>query len=120
MNASAGVLKKAGFRLYIITNGVPHTQQQRLTRSGLLPLISGVFVSEAVGAQKPFKPFFDHVLAKIAEHYDSYAFYTRDVWLKSLPTLIVAAVTFIEVFSNARVMSVDRLPEVAIRNFSPV
>ncbi len=60
-------LKKAGFRLYIITNGVPHTQQQRLTRSGLLPLISGVFVSEAVGAQKPFKPFFDHVLAKIAE-----------------------------------------------------
>ena len=37
----------------------------------------------------------NNLLAKIAEHYDSYAFYTRDVWLKSLPTLIVAAVTFI-------------------------
>ena len=37
----------------------------------------------------------NNLLAKIAEHYDSYAFYTRDVWLKSLPTLIVAGVTFV-------------------------
>ncbi|MCR5561413.1 MAG: 4Fe-4S dicluster domain-containing protein [Bacteroidales bacterium] len=37
----------------------------------------------------------NNLLAKIAEHYDSYSFYTRDVWLKSLPTLIVAGVTFV-------------------------
>lgn len=37
----------------------------------------------------------NNLLAKIAEHYDSYAFYTRDVWMKSLPTFIVAAVTFV-------------------------
>ena len=37
----------------------------------------------------------NNLLAKIAQHYNSYAFYTRDVWLKSLPTLIVAAVTFV-------------------------
>ena len=37
----------------------------------------------------------NNLLAKIAEHYESYAFYTKDVWLKSLPTLIVAAVTFV-------------------------
>ena len=44
---------------------------------------------------QPVWLFGNNLLAKIAEHYDSYAFYTRDVWLKSLPTLIVAAVTFV-------------------------
>ena len=37
----------------------------------------------------------NNLLAKIAEHYEGYAFYTRDVWMKSLPTFIVAAVTFV-------------------------
>lgn len=60
-------LKNAGYDLYVITNGVPHTQIMRLTQSGLLPLFTDVFVSEAVGAQKPFKPFFDYALAHIAE-----------------------------------------------------
>ena len=34
-------------------------------------------------------------LAAIAERMDSYAFYGTDVWMKSLPTLVIAAVTFI-------------------------
>lgn len=39
----------------------------------------------------------NNLLAWIAEKQNSYAFMTKDVWLKSLPTLIVAAVTFIVV-----------------------
>ena len=39
----------------------------------------------------------NNLLARIAERQDSYAFVTKDVWLKSLPTLIVAAVTFVVV-----------------------
>ena len=39
----------------------------------------------------------NNLLAWIAERQDSYAFLTKDVWLKSLPTLIVAAVTFVVV-----------------------
>lgn len=39
----------------------------------------------------------NNLLAWIAERQDSYAFVTKEVWLKSLPTLIVAAVTFIVV-----------------------
>lgn len=39
----------------------------------------------------------NNLLAWIAEKQDSYAFVTKEVWLKSLPTLIVAAVTFIVV-----------------------
>lgn len=60
-------LKAAGFDLYIITNGIPRTQRLRLEHSGLLPLFSDVFVSEAIGAQKPFPAFFDFVLAHIPE-----------------------------------------------------
>lgn len=37
----------------------------------------------------------NNLLAMWAEHIDSYAFYTFDVWLKSLPVLIVAIVTFL-------------------------
>ena len=36
----------------------------------------------------------NNLLAWIAERQDSYAFVTKEVWLRSLPTLIVAAVTF--------------------------
>ena len=39
----------------------------------------------------------NNLFAWIAERQDSYAFVTKEVWLKSLPTLIVAAVTFIVV-----------------------
>ena len=39
----------------------------------------------------------NNLLAWIAEKQNSYAFVTKNVWLKSLPTLIVAAVTFIVV-----------------------
>ncbi len=39
----------------------------------------------------------NNLLAWIAGKQDSYAFVTKEVWLKSLPTLIVAAVTFVAV-----------------------
>ena len=37
----------------------------------------------------------NNLLALVAEHFDSYAFYTVDVWMKGLGTLLVAAVTFL-------------------------
>ena len=45
-----------------------------------------------------FRPLYElanNGLAAIAEHYDSYAFYSTDVWIRSLPTFIIAAVTLI-------------------------
>lgn len=43
----------------------------------------------------------NNLLAWIAEKQGSYAFVTKEVWLKSLPTLIVAAVTFVVVVALA-------------------
>ena len=52
-------------QLYIVTNGVYHTQIQRLKASGLSALMRNVFVSEAIGAPKPSSAFFDYVFANI-------------------------------------------------------
>lgn len=60
-------LYEEGYELYIVTNGVAATQAKRLERSGLLPYIKEVFVSEAIGYQKPRKEYFDAVLDKITE-----------------------------------------------------
>ena len=40
----------------------------------------------------------NNVLGTIAERADSYAFYTVDVWMKSLPVLILAVVTLVILF----------------------
>ena len=49
-------------------------------------------------ASNLFAPLYrwgNNLLALIAEHMDSYAFYSTDVWMKSLPTFIIAVVTFV-------------------------
>lgn len=49
-------------------------------------------------AQNIFQPIYigiNNLLATAAEHLDSYAFYHRDVWIRSLPVFIIAAVTFV-------------------------
>lgn len=40
----------------------------------------------------------NNLLAYFADRLDSYAFYSHEVWLKSLPTFIIAAITFIIIF----------------------
>ena len=42
---------------------------------------------------QPVWKFGNNILATIAERADSYAFYSVDVWMKSLPVFIIAAVT---------------------------
>lgn len=49
-------------------------------------------------AQNLFAPLWglgNNVLAYLAERADSYAFYETDVWLRSLPTFLIAVVTFV-------------------------
>lgn len=36
----------------------------------------------------------NNVLASIAEHFNSYAFYSVDVWIKSIPTFVIASLAF--------------------------
>ena len=51
-----------------------------------------------VNLLRPLYELANNGLAAIAEHYDSYAFYSTDVWIRSLPTFAIAAVTFVVLF----------------------
>lgn len=49
----------------------------------------------------PIYGWVNNLLAYFAERADSYAFYQTEIWLKSLPTLIVAIITFIIIVTLA-------------------
>ncbi len=51
-----------------------------------------------VNLLRPLYEWGNNGLAAIAEHYDSYAFYSTDVWLRSLPTFFIAVATVVLLF----------------------
>lgn len=109
-----GVMQDVISRLHGIRkkNRFTYSKEKRWLRYGVLV----VFVASALAglnavvsllapyssygriASSLMKPVYEagnNVLATIAEHLNSYAFYSVDVWMKSLPTLIVASVTLV-------------------------
>lgn len=60
------VVKKIG-PVSVVTNGFANVQHPRIERSGLAPYFDHVFISEEIGAAKPQKAFFDHVLAELGD-----------------------------------------------------
>ena len=51
------------YRLAVATNGLTLVQRARLQKSGILPLLSGVFISQEMGVQKPDKAYFERIFA---------------------------------------------------------
>lgn len=109
-----GVMQDVISRLHGIRkkNRFTYSKEKRWLRYGVLV----VFVASALAgvnavvsllapyssygriASSLMKPVYEagnNVLATIAEHLDSYAFYSVDIWMKSLPTLIIASVTLV-------------------------
>ena len=52
-------------RLFLASNGTASVQHSRLTSAGLYPYFEQVFVSQALGANKPSKAFFDACAERI-------------------------------------------------------
>lgn len=50
---------------YVVSNGTVQAQTKKLEASGLGELMDGVFLSEAIGTEKPGRAFFDAVFARI-------------------------------------------------------
>ena len=50
---------------YAVSNGTVVAQMGKLTKSGLINLFDGVFLSEHLGCEKPSALFFDKVFASI-------------------------------------------------------
>lgn len=59
-------LKKAG-RVYIVTNGTEWIQKSRFSLCGLDRYVNGVFISEAVGADKPSPIYTSRVIKQIED-----------------------------------------------------
>lgn len=55
----------ARYPLYVVTNGFADTQRRRLALAGIDSLMTKLFISEQIGAQKPEKAFFDHCFAHL-------------------------------------------------------
>lgn len=101
----SGRRKKRKFRF-------SYSPEKRILRYGVLALFIIAFIA-GIGslvallapyssygriAQNIFQPvyiFGNNLMAWAAERVDSYAFYSREVWLRSLPTFIIAAITLV-------------------------
>ncbi len=59
-------LKAAGYGLHIVSNGFREVQYRKIAHSGLGRFLTGIFLSDEIGCMKPHKPFFDHVMARLA------------------------------------------------------
>ncbi|MBR5538385.1 MAG: YjjG family noncanonical pyrimidine nucleotidase [Clostridia bacterium] len=55
------------FELYIVTNGVSHTQKKRFYASPIREYFRDIFVSEDAGAAKPMREYFDYVFSNIGQ-----------------------------------------------------
>jgi len=60
-------LTEQGKKIYIVTNGFQISQQTRMEFSGLRQYISGCFISEIIGHEKPGTGFFDYVFSNIPD-----------------------------------------------------
>ena len=93
-------------------NRYKYSREKRWVRYGVLGVFIVAFaagIGSVVALLAPYssygrivtnllRPVYEagnNVLAAIAEHFDSYAFYATEVWIKSLPTFIIAAVTLV-------------------------
>jgi 2-haloacid dehalogenase len=54
-------------KIYIVTNGILATQKARIERSAIKEYISGFFVSEFIGYQKPHSLYFEYVFSHIPQ-----------------------------------------------------
>lgn len=52
-------------KIYLVTNGVTKTQTKRINNSSIKKFFNGIYISETIGIQKPYKGFFDYVFADL-------------------------------------------------------
>ena len=59
---------KNQYNIYIVTNGTVSVQLPRLSMSGIDKYLDGLYMSQAIGFEKPRVEFFDHVVTDIGDN----------------------------------------------------
>lgn len=60
-------LRERGILQYAVTNGTLTAQRRKLAASGLDRLLSGAFISDEIGVEKPNMGFFEHVFSALSQ-----------------------------------------------------
>ena len=105
-----GILQDVLAKLRRKKNRFSYSSEKRVLRIAVLVVFIGLMIAgfgSIAGLLAPYSSFgriaqtilqpayigINNLLATAAEHYESYAFYHQDVWLRSMPTLVVAIVS---------------------------
>lgn len=72
------LLKEAGARIFLITNGIKKVQRGRLALSGIRDFFEGIFISDEIGFKKPSVEYFDYVSSRIENFNPSQALIIGD------------------------------------------
>ena len=113
-------LYSAGYKLYIVTNGIAATQKKRLTKAGILPFFTELFVSETIGHQKPKKEYFDYVLARIDEQDKSKVLLIGDSLTSDIKGALNAGITCAWLRHDSTADSGELKPDYIIDRISDV
>ncbi|MFD0272391.1 HAD family hydrolase [Kitasatospora sp. NPDC127111] len=73
--AALAALREAGWTIAVVTNGSTAVQRAKLARTGLLPAVDAVCVSEEAGARKPAPEIFHLAAARLGRTL------TPDTWM---------------------------------------
>ena len=87
-------LKERG-RIFLVTNGAQFTQTRRIAASGLGAYADGVFISEAIGINKPAKEYAAYVEAHIEGYDRSCAVWVGDSLTSDAPCAASLGIDFI-------------------------
>lgn len=77
MHAFLEELKARG-KIYVTTNGASSIQRRHLRDAGILPYVSGVFISDEIGANKPSAEYCRYVAEHISDFEAERAVYVGD------------------------------------------
>lgn len=105
-------------RIYIVSNGTAVVQHSRIASSGIEKYISGLFISQEVGCDKPSPEFFSRVFGSIDNFSKDEAVIIGDSLSADIRGGINAGITTIWFNPNASANETDIIPDYEIQHLS--
>ncbi|MBQ2765866.1 MAG: YjjG family noncanonical pyrimidine nucleotidase [Clostridia bacterium] len=106
------------YEMYIVTNGVSHTQKKRFYASPIRPYFRDIFVSEDAGAPKPMREYFDYVFAHIGEGRREGSVIIGDSLASDIAGGITAGIDTVWYNPRGEVNGTDIIPTVTVGGYA--
>lgn len=122
MEGAEEFLKKLGKigRVFIVTNGTQKIQKSRFAISGLNAYAKDVFVSQAIGYDKPAKQYTDYVLSHIPNFKKENAVWIGDSLSADIKAANEANITSIWFNPSKKALNGQATPDYIVDNFEKI